>query len=207
MLKWKRCGVWIFVASLCLLMGLPISQAQDGFSLQVLHSSDNETAFQDPNTLEPKILNFAAVVAGLQAVADSEGIGSIHVTAGDHTLPGPFYEAAVQVESLGANGLADIAFYNAMGLDANGIGNHEFDGGINDFATMLAAAAYPFIAVNLDFSAVQLAEGTPAIQIGEDGGNAADNAGKVVKSAWVEVGGERDRIDRSGAGRIFRSDQ
>ena len=190
MLKWKRCGVWLFVASLCLLMGLPISQAQDGFTLQVLHSSDNETAFQDPNTLEPKILNFAAVVAGLQAVADSEGIGSIHVTAGDHTLPGPFYEAAVQVEGLGANGLADIAFYNAMGLQANGIGNHEFDGGINDFATMLAAAAYPFIAVNLDFSAVQLAEGTPAIQIGEDGGNAADNAGKVVKSAWVEVGGE-----------------
>ena len=201
MLKWKRCGVWIFVASLCLLMGLPISQAQDGFTLQVLHSSDNETAFQDPNTLEPKILNFAAVVAGLQAVADSEGIGSIHVTAGDHTLPGPFYEAAVQVESLGANGLADIAFYNAMGLDANGIGNHEFDGGINDFATMLAAAAYPFIAVNLDFSAVQLAEGTPAIQIGEDGGNAADNAGKVVRSAWIEVGGERiGLIGRAPAG-------
>ena len=125
----------------------------------------------------------------------------MHVTAGDHTLPGPFYEAAAAVEGLGANGLADIAFYNAMGLDANGIGNHEFDGGINDFATMLASAAYPFIAVNLDFSAVQLAEGTPAIQIGEDGGNAVDNAGKVVKSAWVEAGGEKiGLIGRAPAG-------
>jgi 2',3'-cyclic-nucleotide 2'-phosphodiesterase (5'-nucleotidase family) len=199
MLNWKRLGVLLVIVSLVGVFWL--ASAQDTYTLQVLHSSDNETAFQDPNTLEPKILNFAAVVAGLQAVAEAEGISSIHVTAGDHTLPGPFYEAATEVESLGANGLADIAFYNAMGLNANGIGNHEFDGGINDFATMLAAAAYPFIAVNLDFSAVQLAEGTPAIQIGEDGGNAADNAGKVVKSAWVEAGGEKiGLIGRAPAG-------
>ena len=199
MLNWKRLGVLLVIVSLVGVFWL--ASAQDTYTLQVLHSSDNETAFQDPNTLEPKILNFAAVVAGLQAVAEAEGISSIHVTAGDHTLPGPFYEAATEVESLGANGLADIAFYNAMGLNANGIGNHEFDGGINDFATMLASAAYPFIAVNLDFSAVQLAEGTPAIQIGEDGGNAADNAGKVVKSAWVEAGGEKiGLIGRAPAG-------
>ncbi len=199
MFKWKGLSVWLIIA---LLVGsFSLVSAQDSYTLQVLHSSDNETAFQDPNTLEPKILNFAAVVAGLQAVAEAEGISSIHVTAGDHTLPGPFYEAATEVESLGANGLADIAFYNAMGLNANGIGNHEFDGGINDFATMLASAAYPFIAVNLDFSAVQLAEGTPAIQIGEDGGNAADNAGKVVKSAWMEAGGEKiGLIGRAPAG-------
>ena len=199
MLNWKRLGVLLVIVSLVGVFSL--ASAQDTYTLQVLHSSDNETAFQDPNTLEPKILNFAAVVAGLQAVAEAEGISSIHVTAGDHTLPGPFYEAATEVESLGANGLADIAFYNAMGLNANGIGNHEFDGGINDFATMLASAAYPFIAVNLDFSAVQLVEGTPAIQIGEDGGNAADNAGKVVKSAWMEAGGEKiGLIGRAPAG-------
>ena len=199
MFKWKGLSVWLIIA---LLVGsFSLVSAQDSYTLQVLHSSDNESAFQDPNSLEPKILNFAAVAAGLQAVAEAEGIASLHVTAGDHTLPGPFYEAAAAVEGLGANGLADIAFYNAMGLDANGIGNHEFDGGINDFATMLASAAYPFIAVNLDFSAVQLAEGTPAIQIGEDGGNAVDNAGKVVKSAWVEAGGEKiGLIGRAPAG-------
>ncbi len=188
MKKWKGFGVWFCLVAL--VGGLSFASAQDDFTLQVLHSSDNESSFQDPNTLEPKILGFAAVVAGLEAVAAAEGVASLHVTAGDHTLPGPFYEAAAEVGSLGANGLADIAIYNAMGLVANGIGNHEFDGGINDFARMLASADYPFIAVNLDFSAVQLEEGTPAIQIGEDGGNAADNAGKVVKSAWVEVGGE-----------------
>ena len=205
MFKWKGLSVWLIIA---LLVGsFSLVSAQDSYTLQVLHSSDNESAFQDPNSLEPKILNFAAVAAGLQAVAEAEGIASLHVTAGDHTLPGPFYEAAAAVEGLGANGLADIAFYNAMGLDANGIGNHEFDGGINDFATMLASAAYPFIAVNLDFSAVQLAEGTPAIQIGEDGGNAVDNAGKVVKSAWVEAGGEKIGLIGARAGWFLRGHQ
>ncbi len=162
-----------------------------GFALQVLHSSDNESAFQDPNTLEPKILNYAAVVDGLQTLAFRDRFASLHLTAGDHTLPGPFYQASGEVEEFGQPGLADIAFYNAMGLAANGIGNHEFDGGIDEFAHMLALANYPFIAANLDFSAVQLAEGTPGIEIGVDGGSVEENAGKVVRSAHIEVNGEK----------------
>ena len=160
---------------------------QNAFTLQIIHSSDNESAFQDPNTLEDRILNYAAIVEGLHELNDN----TLHLTAGDHTLPGPYYEAAVEVEDLGANGLGDIAIYNAMGLTANGIGNHEFDGGINDFAHMLAKANYPFIAVNLDFSQVELAEGIPEIQVGVDGGSTAENAGKIVKSAYTEVGGEK----------------
>ncbi|UCH26412.1 MAG: bifunctional metallophosphatase/5'-nucleotidase [Trueperaceae bacterium] len=167
-----------------------LSFAQGGtFQLQILHSSDNESALQDPNTLEETALNYAAVVNGLRALAP--GGNTLHLTAGDHTLPGPFYEAAAQIDSLGARGLADIALYNAMGLVANGIGNHEFDGGIDDFARMLAGASYPFIAVNLDFRQVQVARNVPPIEVGVDGGSASENAGKVVKSAYVEVGGER----------------
>jgi len=162
-----------------------------GFALQVLHSSDNESAFQDPNTLEPKILNYATVVEGLKTVAFRERFGTLHLTAGDHTLPGPFYQASGEVEELGHPGLADIAFYNAMGLTANGIGNHEFDGGINEFAQMLAKANYPFIAANLDLSNAELEEGTPSIEIGEDGGSVDENAGKIVRSAYVEVNGEK----------------
>ncbi len=87
--------------------------------------------------------------------------------------------------------MADIAFFNAMGLAANGTGNHEFDGGIDDFARMLAAARYPFISANLDFSRVGLKAGTPPIRIGQDGGSVVENAGRVVRSAYVEVGGQR----------------
>lgn len=159
--------------------------------LQLIHSSDNESSFQDPNSLEEKILNYAAVVAGLRTLAEQESITSVHLTVGDHTIPGPFYQASAEVEGLGAPGLADIAMYNAMGVDANGMGNHEFDGGINEFAQMLATASYPFLAVNLDFSQVVLDEGTPEILIGEDGSDCQQNAGKVLKSCVLDANGQR----------------
>jgi len=168
----------------------PASPASE-FTLQVLHSSDNESSFQDPNTLETKFLNYATITEGLQMVADAEGIPTLHLTAGDHTLPGPFYQAAAEVPSLGAPGLGDIAAFNALGLRANGMGNHEFDGGIDDFARMLAAADYPFVAANLDFSNATTGGDVPPITIGVDGGSVTENAGTVVKSAYVEIGGER----------------
>ena len=160
------------------------------FTLQILHSSDNESSFQDPNTLEEKILNYGAVIEGLRAVGEDEGVGSLYVTAGDHTLPGPFYEASGQIPALQQRGGADIAFYNAMGLTANGIGNHEFDGGMADFANLLALADYPFLAVNLDFSAVDTGD-APVIEVGVDGSSIEELAGKVARSAYVEINGEK----------------
>ncbi|MCG7990392.1 MAG: bifunctional metallophosphatase/5'-nucleotidase [Candidatus Thiodiazotropha lotti] len=154
--------------------------------LQILHSSDNESSFQDPNTLEEKILNYSTIAKGLKRVAKQECTPSLYLTAGDHTLPGPFYQAST--EAFGEPGLGDILIYNAMGLAANGIGNHEFDGGINEFAEMINMARYPFIAVNLDFSQVVVADGTPEIEIGKDAKRCAKSRGKVVKSCWVKRG-------------------
>lgn len=118
--------------------------------LQLLHSADNESSLQDPNTLETKILNYAALHAGLRTLAEQECIPSMHVTAGDHTIPGPFYQASAEIPDFGAPGLADIAMYNAMQLQANGIGNHEFDGGINDFAGLIARTPADFFNVIAD---------------------------------------------------------
>lgn len=165
-------------------------RSSSDFTLQILHSSDNESSFQDPNSLEEKILDYGAVIEGLRSLGEDEEMATIYVTVGDHTLPGPFYEAAREVPSLQQAGGADIAFYKAMGLTANGMGNHEFDGGIEDFANLLALADYPFLAVNLDFSAVNTGE-APAIEIGADGSSVQDLAGKVARSAFVEINGER----------------
>jgi 2',3'-cyclic-nucleotide 2'-phosphodiesterase (5'-nucleotidase family) len=159
--------------------------------LQILHSSDNESSFQDPNTLEVKILNYATVADGLKMVAERGCIPSLHLTAGDHTIPGPFYQASAEVPALGYSGLGDIVMYNAMGLRANGMGNHEFDGGINEFAQMLQTADYPFIAVNLDFTNVELDAGVPEIQIGPDARSCRLSRGKIVKSCWLQVGAQR----------------
>jgi 2',3'-cyclic-nucleotide 2'-phosphodiesterase (5'-nucleotidase family) len=157
--------------------------------LQIIHSSDNESSFQDPNTLEEKILNYSTINTGLQQLAVEECIPSLHMTAGDHTIPGPFYQASDEV--FGEPGIGDIWMYNAMGLVANGMGNHEFDGGIEEFAYMLNTADYPFIAANLDFSQVVLEEGTPEIEIGPDARNCAASRGRVVKSCFVSTGGHK----------------
>jgi len=67
-------------------------------------------------------------------------------------------------------------------------GNHEFDGGINEFAYMLDAANYPFLAANLDFTNVQLEEGTPPIAIAEDdAGKCTKIAGHVGKSCYLDT--------------------
>jgi 2',3'-cyclic-nucleotide 2'-phosphodiesterase (5'-nucleotidase family) len=177
--------------ALTLAMRIPSSGAADRatFELQIIHSSDNESAFADPATLEPKVLHYAAIVAGLRRLAPKAN--SLHLLAGDITLPGPFYRAAGEVGWLGARGLADISVFNALGVAANGIGNHEFDGGIDDFARMLAASSFPFLAVNLDFTGVRPGPGAPAIRIGRDGGSVIENAGKVARSSYVEVGGHK----------------
>lgn len=105
----------------------------DGFTLQILHSSDNESNFVDANTLEEKVIFYSALAASLeQLLEDDDDVYTLHLTAGDHTIPGPFYQASAEVPYLGKPGLADILMFNAMGLDANGMGNHEFDGGIDE---------------------------------------------------------------------------
>jgi 2',3'-cyclic-nucleotide 2'-phosphodiesterase (5'-nucleotidase family) len=56
--------------------------------LQILHTSDMESDFQDTNTLEEKINLYSALTSGLYELAKAENASSIHVTAGDNTLPG-----------------------------------------------------------------------------------------------------------------------
>jgi hypothetical protein len=51
----------------------------------------------DPVTLEPKILHYAALASRLPALAPAGGRHSIHVTAGDQTLPRLFTPRIVRV--------------------------------------------------------------------------------------------------------------
>ena len=170
-----------------------------GFKLQLLHSSDNESSFQDPNTLEPKILHYGAALEGLRGWPHKRvWLVSTWPWVITHcqvrfTRPPPKWMA------WGVPGLADIAFDNAMGLLANGMGNHEFDGGINDFARMLDSAVYPFLAVNLDFSQVQLEDGAPPIEIGEDWRQRYRKCGQGSQKRLCRSGRGEDRSDWPGA--------
>jgi 2',3'-cyclic-nucleotide 2'-phosphodiesterase (5'-nucleotidase family) len=115
------------------------------------------------------------------------GFPSLHLSAGDTTLNGPFFLASEQIPDFGAPGTGDMAMLNAMGLQANCIGNHEFDLGIDGFATFLHTADFPMLAVNLDFSNVFLRPETPPVKTGQDGGPCRSSPGKVVKSCYIDL--------------------
>ena len=110
--------------------------------------------------LADKVVNYAAITDGMQDEAAVQGWASLHVTAGDHTLPNLFYSAGETTE--GKPGLADIKIFNAMGVKANGIGNHEMDGNIGEFIDMVNASDYVHLSANLDFSSVVDTDGNAA---------------------------------------------
>lgn len=49
------------------------------------------------------------------------------------------------------HGAADIETFNAIGLDALCLGNHEFDGGVNALYDNYSKALFPALAANIDF--------------------------------------------------------
>ena len=167
--------------------------AKPAFTLQLLHSSDNESNFLDTNTLENKVINYAAITDGLQDLAADRGWATLHITAGDHTLPGLFYEAGE--EAYGKPGLGDIAIYNALGIQANGIGNHEMDGGIDEFIDMVKASNYVHLSANLNFTSVKDSSGNAAPYVSYGAEDAAmsveELTGKIAPSAYIELNGQK----------------
>lgn len=161
----------------------------DDYRLQILHASDMEA---DVVTLE-SAPRFAALVDRLE---DNTAIdASITLAAGDIIIPGAFLSAGNDPSTVGplktalgqlfnfdASGAAtdlresagrpDIAILNAIGFDAASIGNHEFDLGPTEFASMILpdvragglprlrnyGAAFPLLSANLDFSGVPTSE-------------------------------------------------
>ena len=49
------------------------------------------------------------------------------------------------------HGAADIETFNAVGLDALCLGNHEFDGGVNALYDYYSKASFPLVAANINF--------------------------------------------------------
>lgn len=168
----------------CSLVSTTLAQTNASFRLQVLHASDMEA---DVVSLETAP-RFAALVDKLED--STEVNASVTIAAGDTFIPGAFLSAgndATTKDSLklalgqlfgfNANGTAtdlresagrpDIAILNAIGFDASCIGNHEFDLGSTEFASIILpdvrsgglsnlrhyGAAFPYLSANLDFSA------------------------------------------------------
>ena len=129
---------------------------------------------------------------------------------GDTWIPGPWLVAGADpslnaVPGIGSTALArpDIAIFNAFGVDASALGNHEFDlgsavvsGAINASGAWVGAQ-FPFITSNLDFAADSALRGLADATLGGTATNnfagkeASDIKGKIVPYSVVTVNGEK----------------
>ena len=162
------------------------------FTMQLLHVSDADGS--DQTTLN-SIANLSGLVAKFKAdYADN----TLVVSSGDNYIPGPRFNAANDgslTTLLGAAevGRADIAFLNAIGVQASALGNHELDLGPRQFAAIIKTsgawkgAQFPYLAYNVDFTKDSDTSGSKV----NNGLQAASlTGGKLAGWTKILVGGE-----------------
>lgn len=92
------------------------------------------------------------------------------------------------------NGEPEILAMNQLGYDAGTIGNHDFDGGIDNMVTQFGKARFPFLIANYDFTnTVMDGKTTPYKIFVKDGvkvgvfGLGIQPAGLIPKNAYRET--------------------
>jgi len=132
------------------------NEASAGFRLTLLHTNDTH------DHLEPTVLSGKDAagkdykvayggVARIKTVIDElrrKSVNPVVLDAGDvftGTLYGMIYK-----------GLADLAYMEAFGTQAQTIGNHEFDNGPAQLADYLKNATFPVVSANIDASSEPL---------------------------------------------------
>ncbi|MCB9482243.1 MAG: bifunctional metallophosphatase/5'-nucleotidase [Desulfobacteraceae bacterium] len=166
------------------------------FRLQVLHFSDIDG--NEDRALK-NLDNFSAVMNGIK---NSSDYPTIIVSSGDNIIQGPRFYAA-EHENVSAitksnnPGSADIAILNRFGVMASAVGNHELDAGPGAFADALSAdngpsrAEFPYLSCNMDFSRDSSFGPGTNVEIGNDCEIIENLAGKISKSAVLEINGEK----------------
>lgn len=171
--------------------------------------SDDEQA----DALQLQLLHFADIDGGgtlaLEHVADFSALVDVFragrpdttllISSGDNYIPGPLFQASndpAMAEVVGSPGVGrgEIAFLNAMGVDASAVGNHDLDRGPEVFAGIIQpdrhgwpGSRFPWLSANLDFSS----EPHLAELVSPNGLDAGEVKGRLAGSAVLEIDGHR----------------
>jgi len=188
--------LWVTLAATALTLsvwgGSKAVLPEAAFTLQLLHISDADGS---DSTALNSVANLSGLINKFRAQYLEQ---TLTVSSGDNYIPGPRLNAAND-SSLNATlgvaevGRADIAFLNAMGVQASAIGNHELDLGTRQFADMIRAsgawsgARFPYLAYNVDFAA----DSDVASLRLANGGKASEQSGKLTGWTVVDVGGQK----------------
>jgi 5'-nucleotidase / UDP-sugar diphosphatase len=128
------------------------AQASGALTLTILHSNDTHDHLE-PTTYSGKDAggkDFKVQYGGVARIKTTleslkrGAINPIVLDAGDvftGTIFGMIYK-----------GLADLAYMEAFGVQAQTIGNHEFDGGPTQLAEYLKNVSFPVVSANIDTS-------------------------------------------------------
>ncbi len=170
------------------------------FTLQLLHFSDAQGS--------ELALETAPLLAAMVEAFEMEHDHTLVVAGGDTFIPGAFLYAGAdplldEVPSIGSTALGrpDIAIHNLIGVEVSAIGAREWDlgsavfmgaiGGAGDWA----GADFPFLSVNLDYTADQAAlarfAAVPLDGTATPVPLAGDLKGRLAPVTVVEKGGER----------------
>ncbi len=117
------------------------------FPLTIMHTNDLH-ARMEPVTIKGKNYGGYARQATLINQIRAKDKNTILLNGGD-TFQGTLYFNVYE-------GLADLAFMNAVGYDAMAVGNHEFDKGPKALSLFAKNAKFPLLAANLDLSSEPL---------------------------------------------------
>lgn len=122
----------------------------DCFQLQVLHNSNGESKLLPDEDGIGGVGAFKRRLDGLRSQAFVDGFQSILLSSGDNFLPGPQFNANLELSE--DEDLYDAIAINAFGYDAICLGNHDFDFGPDVLQRLIEDTAAPFLSANLDFS-------------------------------------------------------
>lgn len=161
---------------------LSTAQAGTGFKLAVLHINDMHSRVDQisganascraEDDAEGKCFGgsarLATAIRGRRAAHDAAGMPVLTLDAGDQSQGTLYYTTY--------GGRAEVQMMNAIGFDAMGVGNHEFNRGPESLAQMIDTAEFPVVSGN-----IRVADGSPL-------------AGKIQDHVIVERGDERIAI-------------
>jgi len=122
------------------------AMAAEGVKLTVLHTNDVHSRL-DPFPMDgSRNAGLGGVTARAELIKKirSEQEHVLLLDAGDIFQGTPYFNFY--------KGEPDIKAMTAMGYDAATMGNHDFDGGLDNFATQLQHAKFPLIICNYDFA-------------------------------------------------------
>lgn len=138
-------------------------------SLTILHTNDVHSRL-DPfpmdgsrNAGKGGIARRATLISQIrQEQVDGQARNVLLFDAGDIFQGTPYFNLY--------NGEPEILAMNRLGYDAGTIGNHDFDGGIDNMKTQFAKAQFPFLIANYDFKNTPMDGQTKPFMVFKKGG-------------------------------------